>query len=86
MLARFAGAAALALGIVEVAFLRYADGELEDTRALRRDLVAWIRQWRPEVVFTHDPEHPLPPYFSHRDHRVVGRPSWTRSIPWRGIR
>jgi LmbE family N-acetylglucosaminyl deacetylase len=24
-------------------------------------------------VFTHDPEHPLPPYLSHRDHRVVGR-------------
>ncbi len=68
-----ARAAAVALGIVEVAFLRYADGELEDTRALRRDLVAWIRRWRPEVVFTHDPEHPLPPYLSHRDHRVVGR-------------
>jgi LmbE family N-acetylglucosaminyl deacetylase len=46
---------------------------VEDTRQLRRDLVAWIRRWRPEIVFTHDPENPLPPYLSHRDHRVVGR-------------
>lgn len=68
-----ARAAATALGITEVAFLRYPDGEVEDTRELRRDLVTWIRRWRPEIVFTHDPEHPLPPYLSHRDHRVVGR-------------
>lgn len=66
-------AAAKALGITEVTFLRYPDGEVEDTRVLRRDLVTWIRRWRPEIVFTHDPEHPLPPYLSHRDHRVVGR-------------
>jgi len=25
------------------------------------------------VLFTHDPEHPEPPYLAHRDHRVVGR-------------
>jgi LmbE family N-acetylglucosaminyl deacetylase len=56
-----------------VAFLRYGDGEVEDTRALRGDLVAAIRRWRPEVLFTHDPEHPWPPYLTHRDHRVVGR-------------
>lgn len=24
-------------------------------------------------MFTHDPEHPWPPYLSHRDHRAVGR-------------
>lgn len=46
---------------------------MEDTRALRADLVAWVRRWRPEVLFTHDPEHPYPPYLTHRDHRVVGR-------------
>lgn len=68
-----ARAAATELHIAEVAFLRYPDGEVEDTRPLRRDLVACIRKWRPEIVFTHDPEHPLPPYLSHRDHRVVGR-------------
>lgn len=65
--------AAAVLGITAVEFLRYPDGEVEDTRLLRRDLVTWIRRWRPDVIFTHDPEHPLPPYVSHRDHRVVGR-------------
>lgn len=61
------------LGISEVAFLRYPDGDVEDTRRLRGELVAWIRRWRPDVLFTHDPEHPFPPYLTHRDHRVVGR-------------
>ncbi|RIK37237.1 MAG: PIG-L family deacetylase [Chloroflexi bacterium] len=61
------------LGLAEVAFLRYPDGEVEDTRELRSALVASIRRWRPEVVFTHDPVHPYPRYTSHRDHRIVGR-------------
>ena len=65
--------AATRLGITDIAFLRCLDGEVEDTRTLRADLVAWIRRWRPAVVFTHDPEHPYPPYLSHRDHRIVGR-------------
>jgi len=68
-----AQAAAQALGLAEVAFLRYPDGEVEDTAQLRGDLVTWIRRWRPAVVFTHDPEHTLPRYLCHRDHRVVGR-------------
>ncbi len=65
--------AAARLGIAEVRFLRYEDGEVENNQALRRDLVEWIRRWRSEVLFTHDPEHPLPSYLSHRDHRIVGR-------------
>ena len=65
--------AAARLGIAEVAFLGYPDGEVENTRALRADLVASLRRWRPDVLFTHDPEHPWPPYLTHRDHRAVGR-------------
>ncbi len=65
--------AAQRLGISDVVFLHYPDGEVENTVALRRDLVRWIRRWRPAILFTHDPEHPLPPYLSHRDHRSVGR-------------
>lgn len=65
--------AAEILGIAEVAFLRYPDGDVEDTHALRADLVAWIRRWQPSIVFTHDPEHPYPTYLCHRDHRIVGR-------------
>ena len=61
------------LGLSEVAFLRYRDGEVEATNHLRGELVAWIRRWRPRTLFTHDPEHPEPPYLFHRDHRLVGR-------------
>jgi len=68
-----ARAAGEVLGLAEVAFLRYLDGEVENTLQLRRELTAVIRRWQPEVVFTHDPDHPLPPYLSHRDHRTVGR-------------
>ncbi len=65
--------AARHLGITEVAFLRYPDGDVEDTHLLRSQLVAHLRRWRPAAVYTHDPEHPYPPYLTHRDHRVVGR-------------
>ncbi len=65
--------AARLLGIAEVAFLHQPDGEVDNTRALRGDLVSYIRRWRPAVLFTHDPEHSFPPYLAHRDHRAVGR-------------
>lgn len=61
------------LGITEIVSLRYPDGDVEDTRTLRKDLVEWIRRWRPHAVFTHDPEHCIPPYLGNRDHRIVGR-------------
>jgi LmbE family N-acetylglucosaminyl deacetylase len=65
--------AARVLGLADIAFLRYLDGEVDNTRELRGDLVAWIRAWRPDTLFTFDPDHALPPYISHRDHRAVGR-------------
>ncbi|MDQ6662400.1 MAG: PIG-L family deacetylase [Chloroflexota bacterium] len=65
--------AAEILGITEVVFLHYPDGEVENTYMLRADLVEWIRRWQPSVLFTHDSEHPYPAYLSHRDHRSVGR-------------
>lgn len=65
--------AARVLGLADVAFLRYLDGEVENSRELRADLVGWIRAWRPDVLFTFDPEHPEPPYLRHRDHVATGR-------------
>jgi LmbE family N-acetylglucosaminyl deacetylase len=65
--------AAERLGIAEVVFLRHPDGAVENTHILHGELVAAIRRWRPAALFTHDPEHPWPPYLSHRDHRAVGR-------------
>jgi LmbE family N-acetylglucosaminyl deacetylase len=65
--------AAALLGIATVTFLRYADGEVVNTLALRAELVKILRQRRPDVVFTHDPERPIPSYLCHPDHRAVGR-------------
>lgn len=73
--------AAELLGICEVSFLRYSDGEVEETRTLRGELVEAIRCWRPLALFTHDPENPYPPYLSHRDHRIVGRAALDAAYP-----
>lgn len=61
------------LGIRGVRFLGGRDGEMEDVPAFRSKIVKLLREFRPTIVFTHDPEHPYPPYIAHRDHRVVGR-------------
>jgi LmbE family N-acetylglucosaminyl deacetylase len=65
-------AAARAVGVEHVAFLGYPDGEVEDTRALRRDVSREIRRWRPELVITQNPRRTYFLPASHRDHRVVG--------------
>lgn len=64
------------LGIATTHFLRLPDGEIADalpTRELRGRIVRIVRETRPDVVITHDPEHPWPPYRAHRDHRAAGR-------------
>lgn len=65
--------AAQILGIADVIFLCYPDGEVANMLDLRAALVTLLRQLQPDVVFTHDPENPTPPYLSHPDHRAVGR-------------
>lgn len=66
-------AAALSLGVKEVLFLGYPDGELEDTREGRRDAVRAIRRFRPDRLVTQNPFPSLNPYSGHRDHRHAGR-------------
>jgi LmbE family N-acetylglucosaminyl deacetylase len=62
-------AAAEALGVKRVLFLRNNDGELEPTSALRTEIAIYIRHFKPHYVFTHDPwKH----YMLHPDHRAVG--------------
>jgi LmbE family N-acetylglucosaminyl deacetylase len=63
--------AARALGVARVEFLGYHDGELEDTRDLRRDITREIRRWRPDLVITMNPHRTYNLYASHRDHRTV---------------
>jgi len=64
--------AARTVGVEHVAFLGYPDGEVEDTRDLRRDVAREIRRWRPELVITQNPNRTSFLPGSHRDHRVVG--------------
>jgi LmbE family N-acetylglucosaminyl deacetylase len=62
-------AAAAAMGVERVIFLRYNDGELEPSLALRAEIALYIRHFQPHYVFTHDPwKH----YMLHPDHRAVG--------------
>ena len=63
--------AARVLGVARVEFLGYPDGELEDTRDLRRDITREIRRWRPDLVITMNPHRTYNLYASHRDHRIV---------------
>jgi len=66
-------AAARTLGVKDLVFLGYPDGELEDTREARRDVVREIRRFRPDRVVTQNPFPTLNPYSGHRDHRHAGR-------------
>ena len=69
-----ARASAAILGFAELRLLGHDDGELENNRQLRAELVAAMRGSRPEAVICPDPlavlfgEH----YYNHRDHRQVG--------------
>ena len=66
-------AAARVLGVKDVTFCHYPDGELEDTREARRDVVREIRRVRPDRLVTTNPFPSLNPYSGHRDHRHAGR-------------
>jgi len=64
--------AARTLGVERVVFLGYPDGEVEDTRDLRRDVSREIRAWRPDLVICQSPHRSHLLGASHRDHRIVG--------------
>jgi LmbE family N-acetylglucosaminyl deacetylase len=66
-------AAGLALGVTDVHFLGYRDGELTVTHELRRDISRVIRQVRPELMLIQSPERNwarIPA--SHPDHLASG--------------
>jgi LmbE family N-acetylglucosaminyl deacetylase len=63
--------AARALGVGSVRFLGHVDGELEDTRDLRRDVTREIRRFRPDLIVTQNPHRTSNLFASHRDHRIT---------------
>ncbi len=68
-------AACQELGIREIAFLHYPDGELEPTLALRKELTRLIRQYKPEAVVIGDPQGVFygNGYINHPDHRAAAQ-------------
>ncbi|MGH2515912.1 MAG: PIG-L deacetylase family protein, partial [Ktedonobacterales bacterium] len=70
------------LGAEKPYFLRLPDGGLEDDTILRGLLVRAIRRAQPDLLMTHDPVHPWPPYTTHRDHRIAGRVTLDAAYPY----
>jgi LmbE family N-acetylglucosaminyl deacetylase len=66
-------AAAAAVGVTDVRFLGYKDGELTVTHGLRRDISRVIRQVRPERMLIQSPERNWERIgASHPDHMAAG--------------
>jgi LmbE family N-acetylglucosaminyl deacetylase len=66
-------AAAAEVGVKDVVFLGYPDGQVEATLALRRDIARVIREVRPQRVVAPSPERMWDRLFaSHPDHLAVG--------------
>jgi LmbE family N-acetylglucosaminyl deacetylase len=66
-------AAAKQVGVHDLHFLGYPDGQVEPSLGLRRDLARVIRQLRPERVVCPSPERNYARLgVSHPDHRAVG--------------
>lgn len=67
-------AAAAAVGVKDVVYLREPDGMLENSIDLRRKLVREIRRFRPEAVICMDPTVMWvgDGYINHPDHRAAG--------------
>ena len=67
-------AAAAEIGVRDVVFLRFPDGELLPDLRLRGAITREIRRWRPYAVITHDPLTLFynNAFVNHPDHRAVG--------------
>jgi LmbE family N-acetylglucosaminyl deacetylase len=72
-------ASAAAVGVSEVEFLDQRDGVIENGPALRRELAAAIRRYRPDLVVTGyfgatwTPPGVSPAYVNSADHRALGQ-------------
>lgn len=61
-----------AVGVTDVRFLDFPDGELTPSLELRREVARVIREVRPDVVVTGSWELEAPWGLNHVDHRVCG--------------
>ena len=66
-------AAAAAVGVNSLTFLRWPDGQVEPTLELRKAISRVIREHRPDLVMTQSPERNYDRiYASHPDHLAAG--------------
>lgn len=66
-------AAAGEVGVSELTFLRWPDGQVEPTLELRKAISRVIREHRPDLVITQNPERNFDRiYASHPDHMAAG--------------
>ena len=81
-------AANAVLGVKETIFLRYPDGELEPSLALRKELTRLIRQFKPDTVSTGNPEAWFygDEYVNHPDHRAAAQAACEAVFPSAGTR
>lgn len=81
--------AAAKAGVHDVRTLGHEDGHLVATLDLRRDLTRIIREIRPQVVVTMDPEVIVTSgrdYINHPDHRATGESATYATFPSAGSR
>ena len=66
--------AASMLGVTDVSFLSYIDGELANTLGLQQELARAIRHHTPDIIITTDPQtlHYGALRVNHNDHRIMG--------------
>ena len=76
------------IGVKETIFMRYPDGELEPTIALRKELTRLIRRHKPDVVLTGNPEAWFygNEYINHPDHRAAAQAACEAVFPSAGSR
>jgi LmbE family N-acetylglucosaminyl deacetylase len=69
-------AAGQILGLEDVIFLNYRDGELQPTLSFRREIVRLLRTYKPSRVICQSPERSWSPQMTlgryHPDHRACG--------------
>jgi len=76
------------LGARDLEFLRYDDGMLEPTIALRRQLTRLIRRYRPDAIVCGDPtvRYYGNTYLNHPDHRAAASAALDAAFPSSGTR
>jgi LmbE family N-acetylglucosaminyl deacetylase len=76
--------AAGVLGVQEVHFLDFVDGEMIPDLKLKEQVVFYIRRFRPDIVFTMDPSffyYKNYGFVNHSDHRAIGEATLDACYP-----